>query len=469
MGAASIMKITTLLLLAAATTTTHTLTLHIALPESVDPTTVRLAIAQETKGKFQTMPILSRALKAGERDVAIPDLTPGTYDVVVSGAQPLERLATTVKVEQKDTEATIAVTPFHVRGIAKLGERPIAKGEVGLNDSRNGLRWHAVMPIHDGEFGGVLWQHGSVHAWLHVDDANKPIDSPELGAEPSTWQIALKDRRIAGRIYDAETKEPIEGAVMNVQITTKGLHGYLPKSVQPDGSYSIIAAQGGTYELRVSAKGYVNDGAKFEVAEADDAVPAHDFAMSHGIATTIDVVTPSGAGIAGAMVIEGVNSDGHNPDRIYNTDASGRLTLQFRPNETRTLYILPKEGSFAIAHVAAARDDKPLHVVVPPPAASLKVTTKAWDDDAFYPVNVLRYNGELLPQPVSLRLAPLSGPATPRVYDRLPAGAYEVWSVLLRRGPGYAPLIGYAPPGAPVRVGLSTGEAAAEVVGQPLR
>jgi hypothetical protein len=102
-----------------------------------------------------------------------------------------------------------------------------------------------------------------------------------------------------------------------------------------------------------------------------------------------------------------------------------------------------------------------VQVVVPPPAGALKLNVTPNENAEV----VIRWNGELVPQPVMVRVGSDWGRL-----NRLPAGAYEVWSVLLQpQGARLAPLIGYVPPWPPVRVGLTAGEVTAEVVAQPLR
>ena len=438
----------------------HTLTVHVKLPDSVDPKKVHVALWQETTGRHELTPMRTFTMGGKDGDFAFADLSPATYHVIVSGAEPLEHLSADVKMGDKDEEKSISVAPFRVDGTAKVGQRPIAEGSIGLNDR---TRWEVGMPIRDGKFGGVLWQTGVVHAWIHTDEVQDTLNSPELGADPSTWDIVLKDRRVAGRIFDAETKEPVARAELRIETATKSSRGYMGGKVQPDGSYAVLASEDGTYTLKVSAPGYIAETAKFDFAETDEASRAHDFALTHGVAAKLEVVTPAGQPIAGAMIIDGINADGHNPDRYYTTGPEGRAIVQMKPNDVRTLWIVPREGSFAVARVSPS--DKPVQIVVPPPAGALKLNIKRDEKSKLFPAVVVRWNGELVPQPVLMRVGSDFGK-----HDRLPAGAYDVWAVLVQPGVStWAPLIGYVPPWPPVRVGLTGGEAVADVVPQPLR
>jgi len=440
----------------------HALTVHVKLPDNVDPKKVHVALWQETPARHEYTPIRTFVMAGKEGDFAFADLAPGAYHVIVSGEEPLEHLSAGVKMGDKDEEKSIAVAPFRVEGTAKIGQRPIAEGIVGMNDR---TRWEEGMPIRDGKFGGVLWQTGAPeHAWIQTDEAHETLKPPELGADPTTWTIELKDRRVAGRVFDAETKQPVEHAELRIETATAHSRGYMSGTVQPDGSYAVVTAEDGTYTLKVSAPGYMAETAKFDFAETDRDSQSHDFALTRGVAARLEVLTPAGQPIAEAMIVDGVNSDGHNPDRFFSTGPDGRATVQMKPNEVRTLWVIPREGSFAVARVSAG--EKPVQIVVPPPAGALKLNVHR-DEKAtkVYAAVVLRWNGELVPQPVMLRVGSDFGKL-----DRLPAGAYDVWSVLLQPGAAmWAPLIGYIPPWPPVRVGLTGGEAAADVVPQAPR
>src|SRR4029079_10931957 len=319
---------------------------------------------QETPARHEYTPIRTFVMAGKEGDFAFADLAPGAYHVIVSGEGPLEHLSAGVKMGDKDEEKSIAVAPFRVEGTAKIGQRPIAEGIVGMNDR---TRWEEGMPIRDGKFGGVLWQTGAPeHAWIQTDEAHETLKPPELGADPTGWTIELKDRRVAGRVFDAETKQPVEHAELRIETATAHSRGYMSGKGQPDGSYAVVTAEDGTYTLKVSAPGYMAETAKFDFAETDRDSQSHDFALTRGVAATLEVLTPAGQPIAEAMIVDGVNSDGHNPDRFFSTGPDGRATVQMKPNEVRTLWVIPREGSFAVARVSAG--EKPGQIVVPPPA-----------------------------------------------------------------------------------------------------
>jgi hypothetical protein len=139
-------------------------------------------------------------------------------------------------------------------------------------------------------------------------------------------------------------------------------------------------------------------------------------------------------------VMEGVASDGYNAERHYSLDVSGRLTLRLQQSESRTLFIIPREGSFGIAHVAAqGNDSNTLRVVLPEPAGSLHIVISTADGKPAPAGVAMRFNGQTIPTPVlyQIGLRGTPGALNDRSLLQLPAGAYDVWPVSLH---SYAPI-----------------------------
>jgi hypothetical protein len=138
------------------------------------------------------------------------------------------------------------------------------------------------------------------------------------------------------------------------------------------------------------------------------------------------------------------------------TDAAGILSLRVRPGETRTLYVLPTEGSFLPVRITTGRsaDDEPQRVEIPAPAGKLRVRLKDGYGNATQGVVLMRYNGEWISYPVSARLRNNASPGMIE-YTALPAGAYELWAVIPR---GREAIANMPPSHPPVRAGVAAGE-----------
>ncbi|MEA2339072.1 MAG: hypothetical protein QOE82_3079, partial [Thermoanaerobaculia bacterium] len=146
--------------------------------------------------------------------------------------------------------------------------------------------------------------------------------------------------------------------------------------------------------------------------------------------------TPTGEPIARATVIDGVG-DGVNPDHIYTSDGAGQLTLRLRPDETRTLYVVPREGSFAIIDVRAANAAEGVRAVVPPAMGTLRIRAVANGTPLAGVTPLFRWNGRFVPPPVP-RFFPFSDPSKTGVWTdasgrvelrAMPAGVYEFFPV----------------------------------------
>jgi hypothetical protein len=219
-----------------------------------------------------------------------------------------------------------------------------------------------------------------------------------------------------------------------------------------DGTYSIGAVKDGSYELKTHARDYVEMKKTIEMTDRDES-KIIDFPLSRGVEQAVEFVWASGQPVGGSEVVEGTSRDGHNPERMYATDATGLLTVRMARGERRTLVILPREGSFAIADVSAPeKPDAPaIQFIVPPAAGSLRVKIDRKGKPATFGAMGMRYNGRDLPASAILRLPvePVEGGGSR--YRNLPAGAYEVW----------------IPGGTPARVTVTAGEELVELAVQP--
>jgi hypothetical protein len=88
------------------------------------------------------------------------------------------------------------------------------------------------------------------------------------------------------------------------------------------------------------------------------------------------------------------------------------------------------------------------------------------DDKPLPAMLLFRFNGELIPQPVILRLTGQYEDSPSVRVPNLPAGAYEIWAVPVNYA--LATLAARVPNRAPLRVGLTMGEQSVTVVAGPL-
>src|SRR5206468_2317662 len=81
------------------------------------------------------------------------------------------------------------------------------------------------------------------------------------------------------------------------------------------------------------------------------------------------------------------------------TDFTGKLSFQLLAGEERILYVIPRQGSFAIARLTASKGtDAPLRIIVPNPRAALQITTQTRSGAPAANIWFLvRYNSQVIP------------------------------------------------------------------------
>lgn len=441
------------------------LTAHVDRADSVKAKTLHATLTEASKTQYENTSVATRELKAGDDVLVFSDLSEGEYYLTLNGDGALEHLTTVIPIKTEDVSSEIHLSPFQLQGSVRLGSEPVREGVVSVHDRHH--TWSAEAPINtEGRFGGTMWQADDIGGWVRSGEINSlPAEpDPVLIGDPATWEIAFRRRLITGRIFDDETKEPIPSSGLDMQLETtsrspSGQTGisrlYSPARVDDKGQYSIVATRDGVYDLSARAPDHVTARTSITLGDGDESKTA-DFPLSKGVEQPIDFVWPSGEPIANARAVEGVARDGHNALWYGSADANGRLTLRMRAGETRTLFVIPAQGSFAPVHVVQG-DGQPIRIVVPEPVASLVINYHDTEKKPRPTATAIRWNGEWLPQSVVSQLNISRAGAGSIRFALLPAGSYEVWAV-----PGIEPPFG-PPQSEPVRVGLTSGEQTIEV------
>ncbi len=438
------------------------LSVHLVRADALKAKGMRAVLAEASKTEYENTNIATREVKPGEDDVVFPDLSEGTYYVTLTGDGPLEKLTTAIPVKTQDVSEQIHLKPFQLRGTVHLGNDPLHEGTVGVHDRDH--TWTVDLPIDtEGRFGGTMWQADGIGGWVNSKETGSlPIDeAPILTGDPALWEVRFRRRFIAGRIFDEETKMAVPSASMHLQLETRSDNGmgmsqlYTGVRVDNDGTYSIAATRDGIYDVSVTTPDHVVANKTIELKQ-DDGSSTTDFPLTRGMEQVIDFVWATGEPVAQGFVIEGVARDGHNPGWSAMTDGNGRLSLRMRSGERKTLFIVPRQGSFAVVHVAAG-EETPMRMVVPQPVGSLVMNFQDSDRKPVLAGAAIRWNGEWLPASVVGRLnITRLDPGSLR-FALLPSGSYELWGMHAGR-PALAP-----PPREPVHVGLSGGEQTVEI------
>jgi hypothetical protein len=416
----------------------QTLTVRFARPERK---ALAVTLYRQDANKYEPTKIETRSVGADDEEITFNDVAEAPHVLVVSGDKPLERMSVGVK----PPTAEVKIEPYTLDGEVRFGGEPLGRANVefGAVDQT----WRIAQTTDaEGKFGGTAWHHGAVFAAVSGQDLGGWVHSnAEIGADPSSWTIDIPKRFVTGRVYDAGTKQPIQ-AEMNLRRNSKSSQQM--STIRPDseGRFRVIAVEPGEYEIFAEAPGYMKAEVKVTIAEGDGSKHA-DLPLSRGTAQPLELQWPDGTPVAGARLCDTPIGNGMCL-ASYVTDRQGRATLRGGKGETRTLYVLPREGSLAVLHVPIGGDEsKPAHATVAMPVGTIRIRF-----DGPRAAVAMRWNGELIPQEiVTARYMGSAFRGDELVWDRLPTGVYELWP---EREPSRPP----------VRVGVATGEQTATIV-----
>jgi hypothetical protein len=447
-------------------TTGYTLTVKIVRPDAGPG---KVTLFSDVPERYEHAKLATRDIREREEELRF-DAGKGDYLVLVSGSGH-EFLEVPVEIGEGDKAETITVEPYRLVGTLRFGDDIVGDGTVGINAPEH--TWRAEIPVKAGSFETTLWQRGRMFAFVRspeLGSTSERVELPEsLGMDPTRWDIRLEKKMIVGKVLDAKTKQPVRGAQMSLTAQYETGKFYTGVKIADDGSYRILSMRPGTYSLRVTSPEHVAKSLDV-VVTPDERIKTLDISLESGVVQPLEIVLASGVPARGAHVLEGVQPDRVNPQFMFSADPEGRFSLRGNPGEARLLYIVPREGSFAVLRTVLPKsgEAKPLRVVVPNGSATLRVRATRDDQPVAAPL-LFRYNGEFVPGAI-LRFATRESLGTKAdgeaVIQRMPAGMYEVWALA---GPREEEMMiatgGVTRP--PARVGLATGEGAVQVVAPP--
>ena len=394
--------------------------------------------------------------------VSFEDLEKGDYAAVIRGAGSLERFVAPVRVGETESVArTVRIDPIAVTIEVLRGGAPLPAAFVGIRSEGN--RWSSEMQADSsGKISTRAWQSGRYLFAVRAKESSPPVlllNAIESGDETSVV-LDVPDRSVSGRVVDADNDSPLEKAeVQIVSVNDDDTGGTSTAFTGPDGKFVLDSIRDGSHTLVAEANGYAqSDPVSVRI---DGTVPHREvtFRMNRGTLRRLRVVSLQNAPVAGALVIAMANDVA---TELTGSDSTGAVAIHTRPGVAPTVYVLPAEGSLAIARLSLAASDKEETIVVRDGNASLELHA---NDASGKPLAnlrfVMRFDGELIPPDVADLLEVRRGmvPATGRDgvarLDRLPAGLIEMWPV--RTHDEMMQVYGSGAVNAPVRVALQNG------------
>ena len=378
--------------------------------------------------------IATKIIKPEEGSVRFEDLDEGEYELRLSGAGPFERYVKTVAVKAEETTSEtveLGPVPLDIHVTRETRGVPGARLEIKHMDPRWGTE---ATTGEDGHVQGALWQQGAFVAFVTTPgSAGAHIARKSLsGVREIEWRIAIEGGNVTGAVFDAREKFPIARA--NVSLKTKKANGAQELTAVTDekGEFRFRYVPEGRQSLTVRTTGYTLSEETFELGPQlrdrhirVELVPAE--------ALTVRVVNSYGAPLVGVTITDQSGA----PNAHWSTDAEGRAMVPIRRGESKTLFVLPREGSFAISTVAMPeKGDAPAEqqIVVPRGDVTIDVRTQDGSGQVVPDVALLlRHEGVVIPERVAQLMFQLhgnmlqTGKSGSTQLRNLPVGSYELW------------------------------------------
>ncbi len=374
--------------------------------------------------------ILERTISPGkEPAVLVPNLPPGRYELTLSGVQPLQKIGAKAHLPAKQI---VDIQPKAQRTIVTINVR---RGGSALGGSRveviqRETGWRTQLTANDeGSVVEETWQGGD---WL-LAVTGGPLTSPYIDSHvvpdvsEHEWTVSVPERVITGAVIDKDD-QPVTGA--RVELRT-----HLPEDVvnvttvatDADGRFRFTGVAAGTQSLQASSPRHGRSNA-VRVQMVEHEMERHVLlAFRPSIERELIVIDLRGVPLVGAFVMDAVGN-------TRRTDAEGRVAVSASKAAVAEVFVVPREGSFAVISVDFSKGPNSLSVRIPDATASLNVRTQRRSGDPIEGTFFLvRFNGRVLPIPVLALFGQAQGVSLRSGADgimrwpRVPSGLYELW------------------------------------------
>ncbi|HET8797714.1 MAG TPA: carboxypeptidase-like regulatory domain-containing protein, partial [Thermoanaerobaculia bacterium] len=372
----------------------------------------------------------TRTLEPSEeltRAISFDGISPGTYVVHAKGREVSEVAGVEVVVaEIPSVPAHLQILPFTLR--VRTGIHGDSKVVLANREGR----WETEALLDaDGAVDLQLWQGGRLNARVfargHIPfRATRTVESVD-----TEWLIEMPERRVTGTVVDGDTGAPISGASLALEMAAAPPSRLLLGSASgirsdANGEFDLSPVPPGRHTLNVAARGYPETSETFLFEETEE-TKTLTVRMFKKPITMVTVVDHRGVPISGADVLV---FRGTAQITAMRTPPDGMVPVFIDQNEERTVYVLPRDGSFA---VAALRSGVPSRTIAVPPGSCrilVRVETEAHDPIEGLTVDV-GYDGQILPFEILERLHSrgsrlVSGADGIITLHAMPPGLYEL-------------------------------------------
>jgi len=368
-------------------------------------------------------------------------LEPGNYLLTARGAGPLQQKSQLVEVgEGAMQQVAMTIDRMPISGYVFLGREPLPHADVQIIGPGGAWEGH-VRTDAEGEYAGELWQVGPMQAVvtspkLTTEFLSGHRSHEALQREAVEWHIAVPDRKIVGRVVD-DRGNAVAKAPLSIEVEDGEVRSRINILADSSGAFEYAPARSGRYSIEATPRQHLKPAPlQFELRD-DDPNKRVEIVMERGAEVRVRVTREDGTPIADALIADGVTEDGSKPLVRHRTNAAGEATLRGRPGDAKTIYVIPPQGSFAVAHLTLDPETlaQGADVVVPEPKSALVIRTRDESGAALGGIQfAVRYNGELLPPAILLLIRSLqhvdyrtTAAGEARIHG-LPSGMYELWA-----------------------------------------
>ncbi|HVR39960.1 MAG TPA: carboxypeptidase regulatory-like domain-containing protein [Thermoanaerobaculia bacterium] len=384
---------------------------------------VELELRKRIEGRRMSVPMRA-AQKAAKR--TFEGIEPGSYTVLVSGAEPCQRYGARVELGEGETKlVSIQLEPFRLRLRTELAGEPLAKASVLLQNDDG--QWEARLETDEsGDASVEMWQGGHVSAWIGA----KPIlTAPHVekrtisGGRDVDWFLDVPVREIVGTVIDAASGAEVPGAALSLHIS--GEDGGLAVRMKADehGHFRFSPVPYGEHRLKAAAQDFAIAETTYSFAEPEQTRNV-TIALEPAARVRLVVTDVRGAPIAGARVL---HFRGPSMSGMGTTDAAGTIEIPMTKDETRDVYVVPRDGSFGFMQLRSAAS-----MAIADGTSRIVIRTETQSHEPLANVApVIRYNTRVIPLEVLQALEMIQGARVRSgsdgriVLDHMPPGAYE--------------------------------------------
>jgi len=405
------------------------ITIHVIAPDDVH---VRQIELQKLRSGATLGTSFRKTTINGEQPVKarFDRIEPGRYVVLVKGSGPFEQRGESVELREGDERTVeVRVSPIRLHIGAMMKGAPLAGARINL-DLREG-HWSGQLESGStGEVTVALWQPGPAMAWVYSEGVmniphfeNRTIEDQE----EVEWILNVDGRRINGVVVDSKTGAPVPDAVISLRTTGEVGFGVRTRS-DSDGRFKFVPVPYGRHTLTAASATHLQASLTYVFSPPDESRDV-TIRLDGGSIVHLRVVDAAGAAVVRGLALQ---YNGLLQTRLGGTDDSGIAEILVPDGETRDVYVIARDGSFAIVRVSS----KPAEMTLRLPPATSRIELRA-ESDTHEPIPnvsvVMRYNGQLVPTDVVESFGRVQGAWTRShadgrlLFDHMPAGLYEFW------------------------------------------